>query len=94
MTTFFMLGKYSAEAVKEMSAERTEKGNNLIRKFGGKVISIHAMLGEYDLIFIVDFPGIEDAMKASAALSKLTGISFITLPSIDVRDFDRMMTDI
>ena len=94
MATFFMFGKYSSEAIKEMSAERTDKGFSLIKKFGGEVNSMYALLGEHDLVIIANFPGIEQAMKASVALSKLTGISLKTSPAVAVEDFDKMMTEI
>ncbi len=94
MATFFMFGKYSSEALKEMGAERTDKGANLIKKFGGEVKSAYALMGDKDLVLIVDFPGIEQAMKASVALSKMSGISFSTSPAVPVKDFDRMMTGI
>ncbi|MEA1912510.1 MAG: GYD domain-containing protein [candidate division WOR-3 bacterium] len=94
MVTFFMFGKYSSEAIKEASAERTVKSNSLIKKFGGEVNSMYSLLGEQDLVLIVNFPGIEQAMKASIALSKLTGISFTTSPAVTVEDFDKMITEI
>ncbi|MBA7607096.1 hypothetical protein ES703_14248 [subsurface metagenome] len=94
MATFFMFGKYSSEAIKDTSAERTDKAISLIKKFGGEVNSMYALLGEQDLILIVNFPGIEHAMKASIALSKLTGISLTTSPAVAVEDFDKMMTEI
>lgn len=94
MTTFFMFGKYSSEALKQMSAERTDKAVSLIKKFGGEVISMYALLGDQDLILIVDFPEMEQAMKASVALTKMTGVSFTTLPAVAVEDFDKMMTEI
>jgi hypothetical protein len=50
--------------------------------------------GEHDLIFVLTFQGIEEAMKASVALSKTTGISFTTSPAVTVGEFDKMMTDI
>jgi uncharacterized protein with GYD domain len=89
-----MFGKYSSEAVKGISANRTEQGNRVIRKFGGEVISLYALLGEQDLVLIVEFPGIEEAMKASVALSKLTGISFTTSPAVPVEDFDKMIAEV
>jgi len=58
-----MFGEYSSKALKEISVERTDKANNLIKKFGGEVTSMHALLGEKDLVFIVNFPGIEQAMN-------------------------------
>jgi uncharacterized protein with GYD domain len=94
MATFIMLGKYSSGAVKAMSPERTKDGVNLIRKLGGEVQSMYALLGENDLIFVLTFQGIEEAMKASVALSKTTGISFTTSPAVTVGEFDKMMTDI
>ena len=56
MVTFFMFGKYSSEALKEMSTERTDKAASIITKFGGEVKSMYALLGEHDLVLIVDFP--------------------------------------
>jgi len=94
MGTFFMFGKYSFEALKGMSAKRTGEANNLINKLGGKVISIYALMGAYDLVLIVNFPGVEQAMKASVALSKSTGVSFTTSPAVTVEEFDKMVSEV
>ncbi len=93
MTTFVMLGKYSSESVQGISAARTKNATDLIRGFGGEVRSIYALLGEKDLVVIVDLPGIEAAVKASVALSKATGIAFTTCPAIEVKTFDAIMAD-
>jgi len=94
MGTFLMFGKYSSEALKEISAERTQKAGNLIKKFGGEVTSMYAVLGEQDLLFVANFSGIEQPMKASVALSKLTGISFTTSPAVTVGEFDKMIAEL
>lgn len=94
MATFFMFGKYSSEAVKGMCAERTDKIVSLIKKFGGEVNSMHALLGKIDLIFIANFPQIEQAIKASVALSKLTGISFTTSQAVTVEEFDKLISEV
>ena len=94
MNTFIMFGKYSSEAIKGMSPDRTKEGLNLIKKFGGEIQAMYALLGKFDLIFILTFPGIEQAMKASVSLSKMTGISFTTAPAVTVGEFDKIMTDI
>jgi uncharacterized protein with GYD domain len=94
MAIFLMFGKYSAEATRGISAKRTEEAAGVIKKFGGEVKSMYALLGKKDLVFIVTFPGIEQAMKTSVALSKLTGISFTTLPAVTIEDFDKMMTEL
>jgi len=94
MAAFILFGKYSADALKGIRAKRTAKGDDFIKKFGGKVNSSYTLLGEEDLVFIVDFPNTEQAMRASIALSKLTGILFSTSPAVSVEVFDKMVTKI
>jgi uncharacterized protein with GYD domain len=94
MPTYFLFGKYSSDAIKGMSADRTGKATKLVEKFGGKVISIHALLGEKDLVIIATFPGTEQAMKSSLALTKLSGIAFTTSEAMAIEDFDKLMSDI
>jgi uncharacterized protein with GYD domain len=94
MATFFMFGRYSSEAVKGMSAKRTKEAEGLIKKYGGKVEAMYALLGEKDLVFILTFPGIEQAMKASVALGKTTGISFTTSPAVTIEEFDKLVTEV
>jgi len=86
-----MFGKYSSESLKEISSERTDRAVNLIKKRGGKVISMYAVLGEHDLVFTLDFPDAEKAMATSVELNKLTGISFTTSPVVEVEKFDKLL---
>ena len=92
MAIFFMFGKYTTEAIKEISIERTQLAVSEIKKLGGEIIAMHALLGEYDLLFCVSLPGIEEAIKASVALQKSTGISFSSCPAVTVEAFDQLMT--
>ena len=86
-----MFGKYTAEAFKGISAERTERAIKVIKDHEGTVRSMYAVLGEHDLVFTLDFPNAEKAMAASVALHQLTGISFTTSPVVDVEEFDRLV---
>ncbi|HLF34182.1 MAG TPA: GYD domain-containing protein [Cyclobacteriaceae bacterium] len=90
MATFLMLGKYSPNALKKISPDRTAKAINLVKKLGGKFHSMHALLGDYDLVFLLELPGITQAMEASLALNKLTEISFTTYPAVEIKAFDRL----
>jgi len=92
MTTFFMFGNYTPDAIKEISITRTEKAIDTIEQLGGKVNGLYALLGEYDLLFCVDLPDVEAATKASISLAQLTGISFHTCPALKVEVFDRLVT--
>lgn len=91
MATFVMLGKYSQDSIKHISAKRTEKALELIKKHGGEIISGYALLGEYDLALILELPDSEHAMKTSVALSKMLGIGFITAPAVSMEAFDKLM---
>ena len=92
MNTYFMFGKYSTESIKGISAERTKKANDIILKLGGKIVAQYALLGDKDLVFIVNLPGAEEIIQASINLHKLTGISFSSVPAITVEKFDKILT--
>jgi len=91
MATFLFFGKYSSRALQEMSVQRTDKAVDVIKRFGGEVLAMYATLGEYDLVVVVSLPGTDEALKASVALTKLTGISLTTAPAVSVEQFDKLM---
>ena len=91
MTTYFMFGKYSHDSIKQISVQRTKEAVAEIGKNGGKLNAGYALLGEQDLVLIVDFPSPEQAMKTSVALAKLLGISFSTAPAVSMEDFDKLV---
>ena len=94
MNRFFLFGKYSAGGIREISAERTAQVCGLVKKMGGEVHDIYALLGEYDLVLIVELPSMTDAMKAGIGLAQLTGISFSTSAAMRIEEFDRMAADL
>jgi len=94
MAKFLMFGKYSSRALQEMSIQRTDRVIDLIKKLGGEVEAMYATLGQHDLVFVVSLPGANEAMKASVALTKLTGIAFSTSPAVTVQEFDKLMSEI
>lgn len=94
MATYFMFGNYSQESIKEISAERTDEAMAAIEKHGGKFSAGYALLGDKDLVLIVDLPSIEQAMKTSVALSKLLGVGFTTSPAVPIDTFDKLMEEV
>ena len=91
MDTYLMFGEYSIDAVKSVSARRTEQAVRIIKDNGGEYQGGYALLGEIDLVLIVKFPDTESAMKTSQALSKRLGINFNTAPAVSVAEFDQLM---
>ena len=94
MPIFLMFGRYSSEAIKNVSSERTVQARDVIAKNGGKIISMYAVMGEHDLVFTIDFENADRAMATSAALYKLTGIHFTTSPVVDVEQFDKLISEV
>jgi uncharacterized protein with GYD domain len=93
MTTFLFIGKYSSQGVREASARRTQKMLETVMESGGRVASMYALLGVYDLLLVTEFEDVQAAMKASLKLNKSTGISFTTLPAVTVAEFDKMLDE-
>jgi uncharacterized protein with GYD domain len=92
MLTFIMTGKYSAEAIKQISAKRTTKGTEIVQQCGGKLVAVYATMGKTDILVVAEFPSIEKAMKASVALNKALGISFSTVPALNIEEFDKLVS--
>ena len=86
MTTFFLFGSYTQDALDGIDAEEVING------YGGKLKSVYALLGEYDIVMIADLPGVPETLQVSITLSRDTGIAFSSCPAIAVADFDRLAT--
>lgn len=91
MGTFFMFGRYSKESIQAISGKRTDDTKALIEKMGGRLVSAWALLGEVDLVLIVELPGKDEAIKTSVALSKMLGIGFTSAPAVTVEEFDSLV---
>ncbi len=91
MATFIMRGKYSTDAIKQISSERSVKAYQIIQQCGGANLSVYATMGEADILVIVDFPDVGDAMKASVGLAQELGVSFATVPALRAEDFDKLV---
>ena len=49
------------------------------------------LLGEVDLVLVVELPDNEHAIQTSAALTKLLGIAFTTSPAMGLEQFDKFI---
>jgi len=94
MATFMMLGRYSAQGLKNASAVRTRKAEHLVSRMHGKIINIYALMGDYDLLLLIDLPGMFEAITLSAGLTKLTGVSFKTSPAMPIKEFDKVISEV
>jgi hypothetical protein len=51
-------------------------------------------LGDVDIVIIAEFPGKEEAMQASVALSKMLEIGFTTAPAVTAEVFDKLVAEL
>ena len=94
MYPFLMLGNYTSPATQGISKARTKQVASLIKECGGEMQDIYGLLGAYDLAIIADFPDNETAIRTSLSLTKMTGITFSTMPAVRVEAFDNLVSDI
>ncbi len=93
MPIFMMFGNYTSQATKGISSERTKQAREVIKNHGGKVVSMYAVLGQHDLVLTLDLPDTGAALATSAELNRLTGITFVTSPVVEVEKFDRLIQE-
>jgi uncharacterized protein with GYD domain len=94
MATYLMLGQYSEGSVKKISPKRTKDALALVKQYGGKVKDGYAMLGEQDLLIILEAKDNPTAMKISVGLSKLLDIAFTTAPAVSMEEFDKLIKNV
>lgn len=94
MNTFFMFGRYSSDAIQNVSVERTRLAHQIVERLGGRIKAIYALMGENDLVIIAEFARMADAMKASVELKKATDISFFTTAAMPVEEFDQLVGEV
>ncbi len=94
MATYLLFGQYSHEAIKDISAKRTEKVRELIEKFGGSVKAEYVLLGDTDIVIVLEAPDNASVMKISVGLSKMSGISFTSAPAVTFEEFDQYMEEV
>jgi uncharacterized protein with GYD domain len=91
MATYLMFGTYTPESLKAASAKRTEDAIALIRQHGGEYKAGYALLGETDLVVMLDLPDTQRALQVSAGLTRLLGIRFRIVPAVSMDEFDRLL---
>lgn len=89
MPLYVTLMKYTPEAMKNIHEvpERFQQNRQLIESKGGKLIGFYALMGEWDLLAITEFPDEKSAMSALVTIGKTGRATTQTMTAISGEDF-------
>lgn len=81
MPTYITLGNYTEHGAQNMkdSPERLEAAKEVTASFGGEYRDFFLTLGQYDLVYIADFPDDESAAKAMLTVAGSGAVQTETL---------------
>ena len=67
--------------------ERIMEVNKEIESMGVKVLKQYALLGQYDIMNIVEAPDNETVMRMSVSIGARGSVQLMTLPAVPVEEF-------
>ena len=77
MPLYVILGKLTDKAIENMkrAKERDEKGEQIIKSEGGKLLGLYYTFGRYDFVAIVELPSSEILAKVIIEIGKWGTVS-------------------
>ena len=89
MATYVSLIKLTAEGAKNVktSGEAIQEASNWIGKSGGKVLAAYALQGNYDFLWITEFPEERGAWKSLVSTALQGRVSTETMTAIPIERF-------
>jgi uncharacterized protein with GYD domain len=89
MPTYVILMKFTTKGAETLteSATRFEGFEDGIRKLGGKVLSAYALLGEYDVMIVVELPDEKAVMKTLIRAAARGTATSTTLTALPLKEF-------
>jgi uncharacterized protein with GYD domain len=89
MATYILLGTLTDEGREKLRKNPgwVNEVRSDLEATGIKVLSQYAVLGEYDIVTIIDAPDNKTAVHVSSQLTLKESLKIITLPAIPIKDF-------
>lgn len=92
MAKFIMFGRFYRDAFEDIGVDRTEEAVEIIAKAGGELIATYTLLGEIEVVLVLDLPDVQTALKVSVELGKLIKMSFTTQPAFSAEESSRLFS--
>jgi len=89
MPLYVTLGTYTAEAMQHISEvpQHFQRNRSLIESGGGKLIGVYALMGEWDLLVITEFPDEKRALSALLTICKTGRMTTQTMTALPFEEF-------
>lgn len=93
MPTYVMLINYTPQGVEKIkeSPARLDAAKKAFQTVGVELKEVYLVMGQYDLVTIVDAPNDEAVAKAVLALASLGNVSTQTLRAFTEEEFRRII---
>ncbi|MCK5186026.1 MAG: GYD domain-containing protein [Deltaproteobacteria bacterium] len=96
MSTYVTLWKYTKDGLIDMrkTPERFEVVKKIINDAGGKLLSIYGLIGEYDVITIMEVPDEKVAASTILKICSKGRITSQTMTALTIDDFLKIAKEV
>ena len=96
MITYVTLWKYTKDGLMEMKKTpgRFEAVKKLINDAGGNLLSIYGLIGEYDLITVMEMPDEKVAASTILKICSTGRITSQTMTALPIADFLKITKEV
>ena len=96
MSTYVTLWKYTRDGLMDMknTPDRYEVVKKIINDAGGKLLSIYGLIGEYDVITLMEMPDEKVAASIILKICSKGRITAQTMTALSIDDFIKIVKEV
>jgi uncharacterized protein with GYD domain len=96
MPTFVTLWKYTRDGLMDMrnTSDRYEVVKKIIDDAGGKLLTIYGLIGEYDVITIIEMPDEKVAASTILKICSKGRVTSQTMTAISIENFLKITKEV
>lgn len=96
MSTYITLWKYTKDGLMDIkkTPKNFELAKKIIKNAGGKLLSIYGLIGEYDVITIMEMPDEKTAASTILRICSTGRITSQTMTALSIDDFLKIAKEV
>jgi len=96
MLTYITLWKYTKDGLMDIkkTPKRFEFAKKIIQDVGGKLISVYGLIGEYDVITVMEMPDEKIATSTILKICSTGRITSQTMTALSIDEFLRITQEV